>query len=334
VALGLAEAANWPCALRTTQRILAPGERPAGNSILQSGASVGAVLIPLVLLVLFDKERADGWRMPFVVVGIGGMVWVALWWAVVRPADLALQHQNPSAAGPAHRPLPRGILVRRFAVLIVLVVTINMTWHFIRVWGPQFLEEQHGYDKDQVFWFFMAYYIATDIGALSAGFLTLYLIRSGGPVHTTRRVVFLGCAVLAGLCLVVPLLPTGWLLIGVLLLIGFGTLGLFPNYYSFTQDLTTRHQGKVTGTLGACCWVAMAAWQGTLGRVFDATGSYTAGFVVAGVVPMVGFLTLLLLWGRVEEETQVEPTDVPAPVPIPAADERITVAGAVQKATS
>ena len=42
VFLGAAEAANWPCALRTTQRILPPNERSMGNSILQSGAAVGA----------------------------------------------------------------------------------------------------------------------------------------------------------------------------------------------------------------------------------------------------------------------------------------------------
>src|SRR4051812_31132763 len=53
VLLGFAEAANWPCALRTTQRVLPPSERSMGNSILQSGAAVGAVVIPLVLLVLF-----------------------------------------------------------------------------------------------------------------------------------------------------------------------------------------------------------------------------------------------------------------------------------------
>src|SRR5687768_1780309 len=38
IALGFFEAANWSCALKTTQTILAPEERVLGNGILQSGA--------------------------------------------------------------------------------------------------------------------------------------------------------------------------------------------------------------------------------------------------------------------------------------------------------
>src|SRR5262249_13616552 len=78
--LGFFEAANWPCALRTTQRILPPAERSAGNSILQSGAAVGAIVIPLSLLVLFDESVPGSWRRPFFVVGAAGATWVLLWW--------------------------------------------------------------------------------------------------------------------------------------------------------------------------------------------------------------------------------------------------------------
>ena len=42
--LGLFEAGHWPCALRTTQRVFAPSRRPLANSILQSGAPLGAIL--------------------------------------------------------------------------------------------------------------------------------------------------------------------------------------------------------------------------------------------------------------------------------------------------
>src|SRR5262249_49779269 len=46
--LGLAEAGNWPCALRTTQHILPPSKRGMGNGILQSGAALGAIFTPLI----------------------------------------------------------------------------------------------------------------------------------------------------------------------------------------------------------------------------------------------------------------------------------------------
>src|SRR5262249_38742979 len=80
VLLGAAESANWPCALRTTQRILPPQDRAMGNSILQSGASIGAILTPLVMLLLFDEMHPATWRTPFLVVGACGACWVVFWW--------------------------------------------------------------------------------------------------------------------------------------------------------------------------------------------------------------------------------------------------------------
>jgi ACS family hexuronate transporter-like MFS transporter len=330
--LGLFEAANWPCALRTTQRILPPSERSMGNSILQSGAAVGAIVIPLVLLVLFDEARPQTWRLPFMVVGAVGMLWVFLWVAVVRPADLALLPATaPATAGPAAPPpLPRGVFVRRFAVLIVLVVTINMTWHFLRAWLPSFLMEKHHFTQNQTNFFSAGYYVFTDLGALTAGFASLRLVQLGGGVHASRRFVFLVGALLATLCLAAAFLPSGWGLVGVLFLVGFGALGMFPCYYSFSQDLTARNQGKVTGTLGACCWGAMYIWQQIIGQWVHYTQSYTLPFVIAGLAPLVGFAALLLLWGPA-------PAASPAPVPVadegrapalhPAPDERTVAAG-------
>ncbi len=321
--LGLAESANWPCALRTTQRILPPSERSMGNSILQSGAALGAVLIPLVIFLLFDEARPSTWRRPFLVVGACGMLWVFLWWGSVRPADLALAHRAPPASnGPAQTALsslPRDLFVRRFAALIVLVISINMTWHFLRAWLPKYLLKV-GHSQNETNFFSSAYYVFSDVGALTAGFATLMLARRGLTVYTSRRLVFVSCAAMPLLCLAIPFLPRGLLLPCLLLVVGFGALGVFPNYYSFSQDLTTRHQGKVTGVLGCCCWLAMAGWQeligqlvqgkGLLGELFysPGQGSYVPCFIIAALAPLVGFAALMLLWGPV-------PTAPPQPAP-------------------
>src|SRR4030095_12963048 len=41
--LGFFEAGHWPCAIKTTQRLLDPKDRAMGNSVLQSGTSIGAI---------------------------------------------------------------------------------------------------------------------------------------------------------------------------------------------------------------------------------------------------------------------------------------------------
>jgi hypothetical protein len=194
--------------------------------------------------------------------------------------------------------MPRGVFFIRFWVLATTVVMINATWHFFRAWMPLFLQKQHGYSLEAFNLFSVFYYIATDAGTLTAGFAALFLARRGLSVHRSRLTVFTLCALLTTLSLVAATLPPGPILLGVLLVIGFGALGLFPAYYSFSQDLTVRHQGKLTGALGCTCWLAMALLQEAAGDLATRTGSYTQGVALSGLAPWIALAALILLWGR------------------------------------
>lgn len=305
--LGLAESGNWPCALRTTQRILPPAERTMGNGILQSGAALGAILTPLV--VIAAVRWTDSWRFPFLIIGAIGLSWVLLWLITVRTDDLALQPQLGDLS-PTAEPFrwPDWSVTRRFLALVVLVVAINSAWHFFRAWLPLFLQRQHGYNLEQTSYFTAAYYLATDLGSLSAGFATLWLARRGFSVHRSRVLVFLACALLTSLSVVAATLPPGPLLLGLLLVVGFGALGLFPNYYSFSQELTVRHQGKVTGALGCCCWLVMAGLHELVGEQVQRTRSYSVGVALAGLAPIVGFVAFLALWGPATQNVSADET--------------------------
>ncbi|HZW34804.1 MAG TPA: MFS transporter, partial [Isosphaeraceae bacterium] len=94
VLLGFFEAGHWPCALVTSQRLLARRDRPLGNSILQSGASLGAIATPIVVLLL-ASDAPESWRLPFRVIGAIGVVWVVAWLSVIRPEDLELTPASP-----------------------------------------------------------------------------------------------------------------------------------------------------------------------------------------------------------------------------------------------
>jgi ACS family hexuronate transporter-like MFS transporter len=124
--------------------------------------------------------------------------------------------------------------------------------------------------------------------------------------------VFLAGALLTSLSILAAFVQSGPLLLVLFLLIGFGALAVFPNYYSFSQELTVRHQGKVTGVLGCCCWMAMAAWHPVIGHLVEATGSYQVCMILAGLFPLVGFLALVLLWGPTTAPAQ-EPQAVTLP---------------------
>src|SRR5882762_1952801 len=85
--LGLFEGGHWPCAVKTTQRLLDARDRAMGNSVLQSGASIGAIVTPLIMNAMLTSQL-ESWRMPFQLVGAAGVVWVIFWLATVRRNDL------------------------------------------------------------------------------------------------------------------------------------------------------------------------------------------------------------------------------------------------------
>ena len=113
--LGFAESGHWPCALRTTQHLLPPAERTMGNSILQSGAAFGSILIPLIVYFTVDPAIAGSWRGPFLVVGACGATWAVVWALSLRPRDLTGPVRQAAAEPerPTGFPLAAGAAVHR-----------------------------------------------------------------------------------------------------------------------------------------------------------------------------------------------------------------------------
>jgi len=308
--LGLFESGQWPCALVTVQRLLSRRDRPLGNSILQSGASLGAIATPLVVLALTTSD-AESWRLPFRVIGAAGAVWIVAWLAIVRSRDLDLDESALPELAPedqrlladatndaevAHARTQRRTFVRRFLALVVVVISINLCWQYFRAWMPKMLREQHDYTAHQVQYFSVAYYLATDAGCIAVGFLVKWLTTRGYSVHGARMATFLGCALLTSMSTLAAFLPASSMLLITLMVIGFGSLGQHPLYYAFTQELSTRRMGKVTGVLSCTTWIVNAILQGGIGLWIDRTGSFAQVTFLAGLMPLFGFLAILSLW--------------------------------------
>lgn len=191
---------------------------------------------------------------------------------------------------------------------------------------PLFLVNQHKYTPDQQKWFIVVYYIATDVGSLTAGWAAMTLVRNGWSVHGSRVLVYTVCALLATLSVAAALLPAGPVLLALLLIIGFACLGMFPIYYSLSQDITVQHQGKVTGALGCICWFSLSLLHEAIGDSVKRSGSYSDGVALVGMLPLLGLLALLLFWDR--------PARVPKATVVHATPKRGKLGGKLSSKTS
>ena len=300
--LGFFEAGHWPCAIRTTRMLLDERQRSMGNGLLQSGASLGAIVTPLIMQVLMTSDPAT-WRVPFLVVGAVGMLWIIPWFVLLKGNDLrpAPITTGEGRSGPATSAGPTPtfasiIFSRRMLVIFVVIACINTTWQILRAWMPKFLQEGRGYSESHALSFNSVWFIATDIGCLAAGALAVWLARRHLSVHAARVLVFAGCALLCAACVLVPWLEKGWLLLAVLSLAGAGALGVFPLYHAFTQDISSEHQGKITGVAGVAAWLVPAQIQKLFGMLADRTGSFDLGLALAGLLPLVAVIPLWLFW--------------------------------------
>lgn len=290
--LGLFEAGHWPCAVKATQYLLEPKDRSMGNGVLQSGTSIGAIITPLLMGAMLT-DAPGSWRWAFQAVGLIGVVWIVAWFALIKRGDL--DAPPAAAATVGSDDFWPAILSRRMAVIVVVVALINTAWQLIRAWLPKFLVEGRGYTEGSMLGFNALFYVFSDIGCIGAGALTLWLFRKRFSVHSARLVTFLACALLSALTLTVGLLPKGALLLGMLLLVGAGALGVFPIYHAFTQDVSPRHQGKVTGIAGVAAWSLSFAHK-YYGRLIDQTKSFDLGLIIVGCMPLAAFVVLWLFW--------------------------------------
>lgn len=296
VLLGFFEAGHWPCALKTTFALLDEKDRTMGNSVLQSGASIGAMLTPQIMKLMVT-EQPGSWRTAFIAVGGAGLLWVVAWFALLRRRDLEC---GPPAAPPKDTPdLCRILLGPRFWAVALLLAGAQTVWHLYRVWMMKFLQTGRGYGEKAALDFNSLYFIATDVGCILAGLASLWLIRRRGSTpHDSRRAVY-ACACLFTSCsLFIPWLGKGWPLLGALLLIGAGALALFPCYYSFAQEISASHVGRLTGLLSLWVWAVTSPMHSFFGMIADRTKSYDLGLAIAGLVPWLGVISMKLLWRR------------------------------------
>lgn len=301
VVLGVFEAGHWPCALLTVRAILTEKDRTLGNGILQSGASLGAVIVPFY--VQFGEWAGQSWEFPFWSIGTVGLLWIPAWFALVTGRDLSKPKTEATpdletSTTPASPPEDSGPLISRLIVLAIMVTTLTISWQFLRAWLALFLQDYHKFTRDSTLSLMAAYFISADVGCILSGALVKRLVASGWQVQSSRLLGYFLFSLLTACGAIIPYAGNGWIMITLLLITGAGILGLHPYYYALTQELSNKHMGSLSGLLAAAGWIVSSTFQIYVGHEIEINKSYELGLLMVGLAPFLGFLALLLCWPR------------------------------------
>jgi ACS family hexuronate transporter-like MFS transporter len=193
------------------------------------------------------------------------------------------------------------VRLRRFWVLVVVSVSINVCWHFLVNWVPTYLMT----DRKMVFLagslLSAVPFLAADVGNLGGGWVSRWLARRGMSVSRARATVLGGCVFLIAAGAGLGSIRDNGVTIVLLAVMALGTAAFMANYFAYCQEVSVRRTGLVVGILGGIGNLFAAGFAPIAGRIKDTSGGFGPVFLIVGLLPFVGLAAVLLGWGRDEE---------------------------------
>ena len=184
ILLGAGEAVNTPAGMRWIRLNFEPRRHGLVMGLYQAAAKVGpAVGAPLVVWLLL----AYGWRLMFIIVGFGAILWVLPWMLLVRDNDRQLEAvvlKRPDIAPVSFSALFSnrvmwGIIIGSFCY--------NYFNYFCLTWLPAYFVESRHLSLSKTGWFTGFSFWGFAIVATGAGFLADRMIYKGGDAVRVRR---------------------------------------------------------------------------------------------------------------------------------------------------
>jgi ACS family hexuronate transporter-like MFS transporter len=309
--LGAGESANWPGATKAVSEWFPKRERGLATALFDSGSSIGGAVAPFIVLWLYHRW---GWQPAFIIPGLLGFLWLGVWRWLYYPPEI---HPRVSAAErqmilddqreaqpekPAEAKVGWGALLKlpqTWGTIIAKSFT-DPVWFFVTDWFPIYLVAK-GINLEGGLIAVWVPFIAADLGNFFGGGASGLLIKRGWSLGSARKalVVFGGL----GVTLLMPTIFTTNLYL-IAILFGMATFA----YASFStianvlpSDLfTSESVASVAGMSGTGAGIGTIIAFKLVGYLTDArqaniTHSFDPIILVAGIVPLLGMVLVLLL---------------------------------------
>ena len=305
--LGFGEAGNWPGAAKAVAEWFPVRERAFAMAIFNSGASIGAVVAPPLIVWV---ALTFGWRYAFFIGASLSTLVMILWILFYRTPD---RHPRLSAEEFAHirsdqgtqsapaRPWLSLFKYRQVWALVAGRFLTDPIWWFLISWLPNYLKNERGFSLALIGLLAWIPFLWADIGNLTGGGLSSLLIRRGWSVDRARRTVMLSSAFLVplGVALIVGTRSDAVAIAGISL-IAFCFQSWIVNVLTIPSDCFPRQDvGSVAGIGGTAAGIASILFTLLIGWIVD-NFSYTPVYLIVGVMGPIGATMFFLIMRRIE----------------------------------
>lgn len=307
--LGAGESANWPGASKAVSEWFPSRDRGLAAALYDSGSSIGGAIAPFLILPLYFRF---GWRVAFAIPGLLGFLWLMVWRKMyflpkdhprLGDAEYALIVADRKETQTVRKLLPRWRDLLKLPQTWGVIVSKGFTdpvWFFITDWFPIYLVAK-GISLQSGLIAVWIPFLAADLGNFFGGGISGYLIRRGWSLGTARKalVVFGGFGVL----LLIPTIFTVKLyLITLLFALATFSYAAFSTIANVlpTDLYSSEAVATVSGMSGTAAGIGTIIAFELIGRFSDArqttaTHSFDPIMVVAGLIPFLGMILVLLL---------------------------------------
>jgi ACS family hexuronate transporter-like MFS transporter len=301
VLLGIGEPGNFMAASKAASEWYPAKERAVLNGVVQAGASVGAIVAAPVIVWLY---RGWGWRTAFVATGSLGFVWLMGWYWLYR-----LPERNPLITDQERqlilesRPTGSGEKMRWVDLLgfretwglFFSRFLSDPVWWFYLFWLPKYLSDQRGFSMDQIGALAWLPYLTADLGSISGGVFSGWLVKRGWSPLAARRTGMWPFALVMPISVAIPFVESSSAALAIISVITFAHMAWKTNQMTVTNDIyPVRVVGSVSGltAFGNGLGGAMFTW---LTGLVVTKFSYTAVFVVMGFLHPLAYVVFRAL---------------------------------------
>ena len=306
VGLGLAEAGNYPAAVKTVAEWFPKKERALATGLFNAGTSLGVVAALLIVPGIVSRY---GWQEAFWITGALGFVWLAAWLIFYDiPARQKRLGSTELAYITTDRDLAESVSTVQWShlfrypqtwALIVGKGLIDPIYWFFLFWLPSYFSSTFNLDLKKPSLELMLIYLATTVGSIGGGYLSSYLIRRGWGVLKARKTVLLGIAILEISVLGIQFVTDVWAAVGLISVAVALHQAWATNIFTMAADLFPRQTVSsvvgIAGMAGSVGGIFFPLLVGTLLDNYKVAGNLTGGYNVLFTICGCTYLTAWLL---------------------------------------